>query len=112
MATEVTGKLLAIKCDVRQEDEIKAAFKKAVEVFGSVEVCINNAGLSHSALLLSGSTGEWRDMLEVSNNTNFFARLKYEFKFNKERNRTLCCIVFYIISCSYFNRLQYSVIVS
>ena len=48
------------------EEEIKAAFRVAIEVFGSVEVCINNAGLAHNAPLLSGSTENWKDMLEVS----------------------------------------------
>ena len=61
-----SGRLLAVKCNVRDEADIKAAFKKAVEVFGGVEVCVNNAGLAHDAPLLSGSTEEWRDMLEVS----------------------------------------------
>ena len=48
------------------EEEIKATFRVAIEVFGSVEVCINNAGLAHNAPLLSGSTENWKDMLEVS----------------------------------------------
>jgi len=61
-----SGKLLAIKCNVREEADVKAAFKKASDVFGGVEVCVNNAGLAHNAPLLSGSTEEWRDMLEVS----------------------------------------------
>ncbi len=54
-----------MKCNVRHEDEIKEAFKKAIEVFGSVDVCVNNAGLAHEAPLLTGSTEDWRDMLEV-----------------------------------------------
>ncbi len=61
-----SGKLLAVKCNVKEEEAVRAAFKKAMEVFGSVEVCVNNAGLAHYAPLLSGSTEDWRDMLEVS----------------------------------------------
>ena len=65
-SSESAGRLLPVKCNVRVEEEVVAAFKKAVEVFGGVEVCINNAGLAHNAPLLSGNTEEWRDMLEVS----------------------------------------------
>ena len=56
-----------MKCDVAKEDEVKAMFAVAKAQFGGVDVCVNNAGLAHSAPLLSGSTDDWRNMLEVSN---------------------------------------------
>ena len=37
----------------------------AREKYGGVDVCVNNAGLAHEAPLLSGSTDDWRDMIEV-----------------------------------------------
>jgi len=37
------GKALAIKCDVRNEDEVKDAMAKTVEHFGGIDVLINNA---------------------------------------------------------------------
>ena len=55
-----------MKCDVAKEDEVKAMFDAAKAQFGGVDVCVNNAGLAHSAPLLSGSTDDWRNMLEVS----------------------------------------------
>lgn len=45
-------------------------FKKIQKDLGGVDVCINNAGLSHCAPLLSGSTADWKNMLDV--NFNFF----------------------------------------
>ena len=56
---------MAIKCDVRNEDEIIAMFEKIKAQFGGVDVCINNAGLAHDAPLLSGATSDWRNMMEV-----------------------------------------------
>ena len=56
---------MAIKCDVRNEDEIISMFEKIKAQFGGVDVCINNAGLSHKAPLLSGATNDWRNMMEV-----------------------------------------------
>ena len=58
-----------MKCDVAKEDEVKAMFATAKAQFGGIDVCVNNAGLAHDAPLLSGSTDDWRNMLEVSNCT-------------------------------------------
>ena len=58
---------MAVKCDVSKEDEVKAMFAAAKAEFGGVDVCVNNAGLAHDAPLLSGSTEDWRSMLEVRN---------------------------------------------
>lgn len=63
---EKSGKLLALKCDVTKEEEIKEVFKKAQAEFGGVDVCVNNAGLAHNAPLLSGATSDWKNMLDVS----------------------------------------------
>lgn len=37
------GKALAVKTDIRHEEEIEAAVQKAVEVFGGIDVVVNNA---------------------------------------------------------------------
>ena len=34
-------------------------------MFGGVDVCVNNAGLAHDAPLFSGTTSDWKEMLEV-----------------------------------------------
>ncbi len=37
------GKGLAVKCDIRNEEEVDAAVKKAVDTFGGIDILINNA---------------------------------------------------------------------
>lgn len=37
------GKALAVQCDIRSEDQIQAAVDKAVTVFGSIDILVNNA---------------------------------------------------------------------
>ena len=59
-------KLIAIKCDVTKEEEVKAVYRKAKAEFGGVDVCVNNAGIGYDAPLLSGSTSDWKKMLDVS----------------------------------------------
>ena len=46
---EAGGKALAVQCDIRFEDQIKNAVEKAVEIFGGIDILINNA----SAIALS-----------------------------------------------------------
>ena len=58
---------MAVKCDVSKEDEVKAMFAAAKAEFGGVDMCVNNAGFALDAPLLSGSTEDWRSMLEVRN---------------------------------------------
>jgi NAD(P)-dependent dehydrogenase (short-subunit alcohol dehydrogenase family) len=60
------GSLTAIRCDISKEEEILAMFEKIKKDLGGVDVCINNAGLSYNAPLLSGTTEQWRHMLDVS----------------------------------------------
>lgn len=40
---EVGGSALPVKCDIRFEDQIEAAVAKTIEVFGGIDILINNA---------------------------------------------------------------------
>ncbi|XP_038061838.1 dehydrogenase/reductase SDR family member 11-like [Patiria miniata] len=60
------GLLHPIQCDLSQEKEILAMFDQIWRKFGGVDVCINNAGISHAASLLDGDTQKWKNMLDVN----------------------------------------------
>ncbi|XP_063613630.1 dehydrogenase/reductase SDR family member 11-like [Penaeus indicus] len=60
------GSLTAVKCDLTKDSDIMNLFTSIKQQFGGVDVCINNAGLSHSHSLLDGTTEEWREMLDVN----------------------------------------------
>lgn len=45
------GKALPIKTDIRNDEEVYAAVEKAVETFGGIDICVNNA----SAINLTGT---------------------------------------------------------
>lgn len=57
---------VAVRCDMRVEDEIVALVATAVRDFGGVDVLINNAGLGRAAPLTSAPSAPWREMLEVN----------------------------------------------
>lgn len=45
------GRGLPLVCDIRYEDQVEAAVAKAVETFGGLDICVNNA----SAISLTGT---------------------------------------------------------
>ena len=59
--------MIAVRCDVRKEEEVVAMFETAVRELGGVDVLVSNAGLANNEPLLSGNTSGWREMMEVGN---------------------------------------------
>ena len=60
------GCVVPMKCNVRNEEEIKSLFSKAKEELGGVDVCVNSAGLTFTTKpLLSQTTEEWKETVEV-----------------------------------------------
>jgi len=47
---------LIIRADVRDFSEVKTAVDKVIERYGVIDVLVNNAGITHEALLLKTST--------------------------------------------------------
>lgn len=45
------GRALALKCDIREEEDVKAAIARTVETFGGIDIVVNNA----SAINLMGT---------------------------------------------------------
>ncbi|XP_077973149.1 dehydrogenase/reductase SDR family member 11-like [Styela clava] len=60
------GEVLPLRCDVTSEKEVIDMFCKIKEKYGVLHVCINNAGLSHPAPLLSGTLAEWNSMISTN----------------------------------------------
>ena len=60
------AQLMPRSVDLRDEAAILAGFAAIRDVWGGVDVVINNAGLGHAEPLVSGQTERWREMLEVN----------------------------------------------
>ena len=50
------GEMIPVKCNLTDESQVLDMFKVIDENFGKLHVCVNNAGLSHDAPLLSSET--------------------------------------------------------
>lgn len=62
------GKIIPVQCDVRDERSVQSVFSRirADDQLGCVDVCVNNAGLLIDAPLLTGTTEQWKEQLEVN----------------------------------------------
>ena len=67
---------MAVKCDVRIEEEVVAMFGKVVRELGGVDVLVSNAGLAHCEPLLSGNASGWREMMEVGGDCELSGGIK------------------------------------
>ena len=56
---------MTLKCDLTNEDDIKAVFQKIKEKWGGVDVCVNNAGVTLNSGVLDGDPSQWEYMWKV-----------------------------------------------
>lgn len=72
VAQELPQLTAAIAADVSQFDQVQAAFTEAVDRMGSVDVLINNAGISIRHDFLEITPEEWDEVLNVNLRGVFF----------------------------------------
>ena len=60
------GRALAVACDVRRAEDVKAALDKAVETFGRLDVAFNNAGVEQPIMPAADLTEEeWDRIVDI-----------------------------------------------
>lgn len=64
---------LAIKADVSEAASVKAAFERALEWLGGLDVLINNAGIAQIKLLSDVTDEDWERMIGVNLSGVFYA---------------------------------------
>lgn len=63
---ELQGKFLAVECDVREEGQIDHAVMAALDVFGRIDVLINNAGIAKKTKMASTNLDDFDDVISVN----------------------------------------------
>ncbi len=73
-ASELVGKTgaIAIRADIRNAQEVNDAIDTAIGSMGSVDVLINNAGISQFKLLSDVTNADWDNMLGVNLSGAFY----------------------------------------
>lgn len=80
------GDAFAIEADCSKDDQVQNLFKKAVEHFGTVDVLINNAGVTRDNLVARMKPAEWNLVLNI-NLTGVFYCMQEFFKIAAENGR-------------------------
>ena len=57
---------LAVRCDVTNEDSVNAMVRKALDVFGHIDVLVNNAGIAFYYPILDTPLKRWELVLKVN----------------------------------------------
>jgi 3-oxoacyl-[acyl-carrier protein] reductase len=65
-AAAALGGVLAVPCDVTQEEQVQRLFDETVQAHGRVDVLVNNAGLGGTAALVDMTDEEWSRVLDVT----------------------------------------------
>lgn len=60
------GEAIAIHADVSQEDQVQNMFQKMFEVYGSIDILINNAGMQWDAAFHEMTLEQWERVLSVN----------------------------------------------
>jgi len=60
------GDAVAIKANCADPTEIDAMFKQAVETFGTVDVLVNNAGITKDTLVMRMKPEQWQSVIDIN----------------------------------------------
>ncbi|MCY4367901.1 MAG: glucose 1-dehydrogenase [bacterium] len=63
---ELPGRVQAVPCDVTDEDQVGRGVAKAVELFGGLDIMVNNAGTIFVAPIVDSEAAEWRRLMDVN----------------------------------------------
>lgn len=64
--TSPAGDAIALRCDVTQEEDCRAALDKVVSAFGGIDVLVNNAGITHLGLFGDTRVDVLRRVMDVN----------------------------------------------
>ncbi|MGB6153862.1 MAG: SDR family oxidoreductase [Pricia sp.] len=60
------GEAIVFKCDVSKENDVQAMFKKTISHFGTVDVCVANAGIQIDHPLHQMPLDAWQKVMDVN----------------------------------------------
>ncbi|KAK7379549.1 hypothetical protein VNO80_05012 [Phaseolus coccineus] len=63
---EFGGQALTFGGDVSNEADVEAMIKTAVDAWGTVDVLINNAGITRDGLLMRMKKSQWQDVIDLN----------------------------------------------
>lgn len=65
-AAEIGDNVLPIKCDVSDQDQVKAAVEQVLAAFGRIDILVNNAGIIRDAMFHKMTDDQWFQVMNVN----------------------------------------------
>ena len=65
-ALSADTEILALRCDISNEEMVNAVFAEIVEKLGIVDVLVNNAGITRDIMFHKMTSKQWDDVLKVN----------------------------------------------
>ena len=81
----MSGKALAVKPDVRYEEDVKNLISKAVDEFGRLDILVNNAGAAYRKRLEDTTQKEYDEIMDT-NVKGIFLCTKYAIPYIRKSN--------------------------
>jgi NAD(P)-dependent dehydrogenase (short-subunit alcohol dehydrogenase family) len=78
MIEELGGRVLAVKCDVSRDEEVRSAIEKTIQKFGRLDAAFNNAGVQSPVAETADASGEDFDRVNAINLRGVWSCMKYE----------------------------------
>jgi NADP-dependent 3-hydroxy acid dehydrogenase YdfG len=66
LAKELGEHVLPVRCDVREETDVRRLAQTAIEHFGQIDVIINNAGIAPMASMLRCRVDDWENTIDTN----------------------------------------------
>jgi len=60
------GDAIAVQANCGDPDDIKEMFKQAVDAFGTVDVLVNNAGITDDTLVMRMKPTQWQSVIDIN----------------------------------------------
>lgn len=60
------GKAIDIIADATKEDQVAAGIQKIIDVYGHLDIVINNAGVCYHKTAFEATVEEWREVLDIN----------------------------------------------
>jgi NAD(P)-dependent dehydrogenase (short-subunit alcohol dehydrogenase family) len=74
---ELGGRVVTVRCDIRDPDQVAAAFDAAAGSFGLPQVLVNNAAANFPVPAEDMSPNAWRTVVDITLNGTFFCAREF-----------------------------------
>ncbi|MGL4500665.1 MAG: 3-oxoacyl-[acyl-carrier-protein] reductase [Planktothrix sp.] len=64
--TQAGGEAIALQADVSKADQVDTLFNKVTEIWGKVDVLVNNAGITRDTLLIRMKPEDWQAVIDLN----------------------------------------------